>query len=221
LARLQATQEIWAQHRKAVNALEAAGWLPHETIPVSVVLTIAERGPEAVDATVQQYLTENWAKVSAKLCERFEESGIDAEARQTFDEALKAHGYGLYRVSCRAVFPEIERMTSQRMLGGKTERITKLRDVTKNLDHIHPIEMQVPGWWGLTIFEFVKSQCYSNIDPRKNPEAGRWPNRHALAHGFFPYSTMRDSMNCFAIADFMLNAINVLARYKEQGRANF
>jgi len=201
------------QDYKVGEELKAAGWLPHDVIPIELVRDL--KGPEEVNRVLENYFTENWSTVEPQLRRRYENVGLDNEALATMDEALRAHGDRLYRCVCRTVFPEIDRMARLRYYGPKGAKGGASLDELRNQlgEMLSWSDFGTHGFWFLHLFEAMMDTCYAHITTDMNPleNPTRHPNRHAIAHGFVSFSTAKDSMNTLFIADFMFHGINALS----------
>src|SRR3546814_14040530 len=65
---------------------------------------------------LEKFFRENWPQVSEDLRRSVHASDADAEAREAFNECIRAHSLGLYRVAPTLLFPHIERVTRTALL---------------------------------------------------------------------------------------------------------
>lgn len=223
------TADVWGpilldfvEREKYATALENAGWLPIDAIPLDLLRDHLGAAPERLNAALLDYFVAHWSNIESLLRRRYAESGLDAEAMATLDEALQAHGYGLYRMTCRGVFPEIERVARLRFYGpGHLRRITNLTELRDAIgNELGASDLGPVKWWGLKICRFISESCYADVSPHSPQQLPGLPNRHALAHGLFSFSTARESLNTLFIADFMFRAIASLEQARPSGEIN-
>lgn len=209
------------QDYKVGQNLKAAGWLSHDVIPTGLIKDLAT--PEELNSALELYFTENWSVVEPQLRQRYEGVGLDDEALSTMNEALRAHSHGLFRCVCRTVFPEIDRMARLRYYTPKGIKIgASLDELRKELGgSLSWSDFGTPGMWFLYLFEAITETCYARFSKDAEPLGSntRHPNRHAIAHGFASFSTVKDSMNTLFIADFMFHGIQALAE-SQDGKDN-
>ena len=80
--------------------IEAAGWLPHSSTPLS---SIDNEDDFDVNAYLESYYDNEWPAVKTGSG-RIAECDIDEEPKATFSEAIEAHERGLYRCVYRSCF---------------------------------------------------------------------------------------------------------------------
>lgn len=215
LAPLKALSRQVAKYDRIAEALERAGWLPHDLIPIDLVEQHVEAEPATLSTAVEQYFECDWASVERLLRERYASAGIDSETAAAMDEAFRAHSSKLYRASCRTVFPEIERVAREKFYNGREKGITSLPELRKAVLGLPVNELRPRGLWGFRLFEAINEACYAKVTAylaSTADAAARVPNRHAVAHGLLPYTAARDSLNTFFIADFLFEAVAALER---------
>lgn len=204
----------WNHKSRVKDALDRAGWLPHPTIPDEIVLeALEDEGEEAVSEAVERYLQENWHTVAAEFRDRFKRSGADDETLASMDEALHCRANGFHRTTCRAVFPEIERVARLRMPPPDPTKMASLVEARGAIAKLPANALGLPGILWISVFEHVQEACYAKIGKDASEEDFPLPNRHAVAHGLLPYSSPRDSMNSLVIADFMLTCVGSVVAY--------
>lgn len=206
----------WAEFEKAAEKLEAAGWLPHPTLPQDLLVTVNDMDETEVSLHVEAYYRDHWDEVEEQFRQNFQKSDLDDEAFSAVNEALMAHRHGLYRACCRTIFPEIERVARIRFYDGKGTTITSLREVRASILELPLSDITGHGHWARRVFQFIENQCYANFKVDDELDSlSLLPNRHAIAHGIIPYSSARDSLNSLVSADFMFRALNAIARNKD------
>ena len=93
---------------------------------------------------------------------RLAEYPLDDEAKETFREALTAHGAGLYRSVCRLVFPEIERVARKELHADRMERITSQHELRKVAGGLRMPPEELGGFLRLNLFERLSNHLYAD-----------------------------------------------------------
>lgn len=207
-----ATIEIYLQNGAKADLLEEAGWLPHPTSPLDSIhagMTPAEAG-----AVAEAHYRQRWAHVQQTLTEMVALHDIDQEARETFAEALAAHGAQLYRVAPRLLLPEIERVVRQDLLGRPFGRTTSLKDMRSDVEDL-PLRRVLPVGHAVALYKTLMEHLYEKISSdvdltkmRSDPV----PNRHAAIHGLVRYGTMQSSLNAIVMAEYLFGLAAELKR---------
>ena len=206
------------------KVLNAAGWLPHYTTPLSLVEDYS--GDDfAVRNKLNEYYGQNWPSVRRALESQIAEYNVDEEAKATFMEALDAHGYGLHRSVCRVLFPEIERMLRSELFGRWTWNVS-YKEIVETLIEGKWLEDFLPGgWFDFDYFGHLTAAIsqrsddaldekifglFSRVDEEdlQRVDQDPVPDRHAAMHGFVSYSSQQNSLNAIFIADYMFRLIS-------------
>ena len=205
------------------EVLNAAGWLPHYTTPLSLVADCS--GDDfAVRNKLNEYYEQNWPSVRRAIESQIAEYNVDEEAKATFREALDAHGYGLHRSVCRVLFPEIERMLRVELFGGRTGNVAYKKIVETLVDGKTLDDFLPGGWIDFDYFGHLTAAIsqrsddalnekifglFSRVDEDNLQRVGQdpVPNRHAAVHGFVSYSSPQNSLNAIFVADYMFRLL--------------
>ncbi|EZP68025.1 hypothetical protein BV97_05666 [Novosphingobium resinovorum] len=234
---LQGLATIMFQAKKA-ELIELAGWLPHYTTPFEEIE--AEASPEDVKMLLERHYQDNWLAVRAQIEEKLDGYDLDAEAKESFREAMDAHEKGYYRAVVRMLFPEIERVASKEVYGGKQYE-AKETPPDSYLFWISPDELAAPARqitsmtglrgalsklpignianfeFGLTLYDRVQKHLYKNVGSKpqqiRKYESDPVPNRHASLHGLVSYKTFQNSINILIMTDFMFHCISGMKKY--------
>lgn len=212
---------------KKADAVQAAGWIPHPTIPIADIEP--DMGAARIDAILTAHYRANWSTVRETMSKSVASTAIDAEAKATFEEALAAHEAGLYRSVVRVLFPEIERVARETVYGGSRKELVGrgagrknnagLRDFREALMSKLPVGVALGTPFALTLVQKMYEHLYTYVpeDPAGLAvfERDPVPNRHASQHGFVTYSSEQNSINMLAMADFMFHVIMRVHGYLE------
>ena len=186
---------------RAVDALNAVGWLPYRSRSEPLRL-IEECGDDFVllNERFSDYYRTRWSEIRDDMKSRLADYHIDDEARETFREALSAHEGGHYRCVCRVLFPEIERM-----IGVGRRKIDILEKLTGTRDLA---ELAFRERFGLILFDRLVDHMYEDVGAeREKFERDPVPNRHAAMHGLVQYSTHKHSMNMLILTDYVFEIL--------------
>lgn len=197
-------------HRNII--FDKAGWLLHHTTPLHLITD--DMTEHDITPVLEAYYRENWSDIALVFRNRMSEMDIDNEARAVFEEALVAHGAGLYRAAIRVVFPEIERVARDHLLEGTLKGIASLTEVRQAAGELGWSEFQKFG--DEPIFgQFAAMSCHL-YEVAKTPDRiaefarSPIPNRHAALHGLVAYSSLQSSLSAIIMTEFMFKAISIL-----------
>jgi hypothetical protein len=194
--------------------IEAAGWLPHYTTPFAV-LAECDGDADELSAAIEERYRERWPEVRASFLEHVETYEIDEEAKATFREVLDAHGHGLYRLSARSLFPEIEAVTRKEIHNGSLRPITSQKALKELAGHLGLRDTQPGGLYAMALFNKLFDHLYAHLQTEEELVAASSdtvPNRHASLHGLLSYGTARSSMNALIMTDFIFQIVCALKR---------
>jgi len=226
------------ERAKRADLIEATGWLPHYTTPLSLIAVTNTK--LEVSEIIGTHYKEQWAAVRQMFDERQAAYDLDDEAKATFQEALAAHEAGLYRAVVRVLFPEIERVAKKEIYQGKhyeqpeaendsylfwlspdelkraPPAITNLTGLRSALGDL-PLHVVGSADFGMNLYQRVMDHLYKNIGTSpsriRKYENDPVPNRHASLHGLVSYTTFQNSINMLIMADFMFHVISGMKRY--------
>ena len=209
----------------SIEILGRAGWLPHYTTPFDYLAECGE-DIEVVRNRLLDYYKNNWQDVRSEIEARLSDYTIDAEAKETFREALGAHESGLYRCVCRVLFPEIEHVFRAEIFNNKVGPITFYTLIKKLLDDKSIEDFMPGGLYELHIFEHLTRaickekdasetdkltyglfQSVLNEENREHLKQDPVPNRHAALHGLVAYSSPQNSLNAIFMADYIFRIV--------------
>lgn len=200
--------------------IEAAGWLPHYTTPFDKISACGEH-PSAIDAVLEAHYRNEWPNVQSAFLERLDRYELGEEAKATFRQVLEGHGHGLYRLTARSLFPEVERVAREELHDGTLRPITSQIELKKLAGHLTPRDTEPHGMYALTLFQKFFDHLYEHTrtpDDLAAIAADPVPNRHASLHGLLSYETARCSMNAIIMVDFIFQVICAVKRYQAEAK---
>jgi hypothetical protein len=192
----------------SAQTLERSGWLPHYTTP-DLPLNL---DGEAADALLSRHYIEQWPEVEAAFIERIGGYDVDDEAKACFNEALQAHGAGLYRVAPRLLFPELERLFREE-LGDAIKVSSSLRGLRNAASELSGDTIIRTGVLTLRLYSAFAERIYARAETDEEIARARAdpvPNRNAAIHGRVSYNTQKSSLNALFIAEFVLLTVNAV-----------
>lgn len=210
------------------KAVQEAGWLPHATMPID---GFDKDTPKAeIDALLTAHYRDHWRSVRETFSHSVQSSGVDDEAKATFEEALAAHEAGFYRSVVRLLFPEIERVARETVYGGsrreapcarwpKGKSNTNLVDFRKGIKKL-PAGMILDRTYALALIDKLHQHLYQWVPENEEGvsvfQRDPVPNRHCSQHGFVTYSSAQNSINMLVMADFLFQIIVEANAYWER-----
>ena len=195
------------------EACERSGYLPHKAVPFPEFYQQSKTNSDPLRTDFDAFLSSVsifYEQHQEDILQSIEAStsaltDIDPERKNVLRETIEAHRKGLFRLTTRALLPEIERTILEDWMGkdkGKVEQLTEkqIRQLvnTKTLD-----EMISSKVYDLQLFGRLINTLYKNgskINDFKNTNA---PNRHAALHGWLPYNTKEHSLNSIIFTDYI------------------
>jgi hypothetical protein len=192
---------------KKRQLLDDSGWLPHATLPTSL---IDQCGGDArqLSRSISEHYAENWPEVRSELSGRIDRFRVDDEAKETVREALAAYDQKLYRSVCRLLMPEIERVVRIELNDGAQEMfVGKLQKVAGELDLC---DIEPSGFLGMMLFVRLREHLYAHVhteEELKRMEADPIPNRHATVHGLVSYRTAQNALNTIFMTDYIFQVV--------------
>ena len=188
------------------EASEASGWLPYRTVPFEQHFLDCGGDIEALTNRVSSYYENHGEVITRDVESALPGYGVDAEAKATLAEALKAHGCELYRSSCRVLLPEIERVIREDWLNIKDLQPLSQKALIKKTEQYH-LEDFVHGSGDLVLFGRIFDHLFVRFDGVQPADAHAAPNRHAATHGWAIYSSQQDSLNTIVCADYVFRMV--------------
>jgi hypothetical protein len=217
----QANLEPLFRYHAKLARISEAGWLPHPSSPASM---IPDENEIDIDDLMERHYRENWLDVKSKFLDGVARCDIDQEAKDTFVEALCAHEQGLFRSTCRTLFPEIERVVRTELLDGSLNSIASMKDLQRVAGQIGLSELRSHRLSGMALYSRLVDHIYvpaHTAEEVAKLSRDRVPNRHAAMHGLVTYKSMQNSINMLIMADFMFHVVSATKanRHRSDGAA--
>jgi len=215
-----ATDKLFQEDRDCARLL-SIGWLPHSSTP-HTLLADPELSDEALDEKIHDYYRENWPSIQADLDARISGYDLSAETKAAFRDALEAHRHGLYRVTPRLLFPEIEQVVRVEFMGGKFFGFTSLRDLKAAAANLTLHDFNPGGMFAWRLYGKFYNHLYAEAKTAQDLAiiaADPVPNRHAALHGLLQYPEPKSSINMLVMADFVFQVVCSLKREAAEANA--
>jgi hypothetical protein len=189
-----------------------AGWLPYASIPPELIADAKD--VEDAGLRLENFFRENWPQISESLRRSVHAGDADADAKEAFDECLRAHALGLYRVAPALLFPHIERVARDALLPNAmgASAASLLFDAVGELG---PSEFTMPGVSGVQLYSKLAEHLYKQVRTPDEVQSARLdpvPNRHAVLHGRVTYTSEKSSLNMLIMTNFIFDAVSKVAR---------
>lgn len=185
------------------KAREATGWLPYHTVPFTEFFRECGEDKEALIVKISSYYEDHHLDIAHDIRSHLPEYDIDDEAKATLGEALAAHGFGLYRCTCRVLLPEIERVIREDWIGIRDIKTLKEQVFQGEINQKSLSDFVLRGPQDLVLFGPFAKHLFAYYESREGVEQEPIPNRHAAAHGWVSYSSKRHSLNTLILADYV------------------
>lgn len=197
--------------------LQTSGWLPHYTFPFSSIDGFENDLIGFSKAIVEHYEIE-WKNAKEAMLKNIDACQLDAESKEVFAEAIKAHEEGLYRSVPRLLFPEIERISRIDHHGNEMERIASVPKLREAAGGLTADTVTFQPYFSLEFFGRLIEHVYIKVDKDnlKKFLDDPVPNRHASLHGHVTYNSKQSSLNMLFLADYIFQVISALRKASEQ-----
>ena len=192
------------------DASEKSGWLPYRTVPLEQLF--ADGDMDAFADRVDAHYRAHGMDIVTDIGSAMTTYDVDAEAKATLAEALKAHEHGLYRSCCRVLLPELERVLREDWLRNKPVPLSPKALITKvNQYELHDYILDKGG---LVLFGKIFAHLFERFESLDDPQNDTIPNRHGATHGWAIYSTEKHSLNTIICADYVFRVVTAFKERK-------
>ena len=185
---------------------EESGWLPHRAVPFDKYLQEADGDTADFRDKVTAFYAGNDALITQDMRARLSAYLVDEEAKETLEEALRAHQHGLYRACCRVLLPEVERVLLQDWLGNPATRPLTANDIIARAKKAYLEDFVLDDSHQLVLFGKLMEHLFVKFEGRQTT-GDSTPNRHAATHAWIPYSSKMQSLNTIILADYIFSLV--------------
>ena len=185
------------------EASAKSGWLPYRTIPFEAHDEEAAGDIELLAGLYSSHYETNGDLVLEDIERRVGTYAVDKEAKATMSEALRAHGHGLYRSSCRVLLPEIERILREDWLGINGIEALNRRQLDSEVSESTMRELALDGTHDVVTAIYITEHIFLRATELTQNEEESVPNRHMALHGWRAYSSEKHSLNTIICANYV------------------
>lgn len=191
------------------------GRLPFRTIPYGSYIEEEERDVDRIAQRVNDYFDQEEEAILSDIQSGLASHNVDDEARETLTEAIENHRISHYRSTCRLLAPEIERVIREHVLALPMGKVVNAKELDSVIGDSTFEELAIQGTHDVVVALRMMKHWYSFIDHKQGPQAiaavqdAPTPNRHAISHGWLPYSTPQDSLNTIILTDYLYRIVTV------------
>lgn len=182
-----------------------SGYLPNRIVPFREFYLEHKDDYDLFSARVSEYYQYNEEDILEDIESNLKTLAIDMDRKATFQEAIKAHRHGLFRLTTRALIPDIERVILEDWMGrnrGDVEQLTKQK-ICDAVNKKHLEDFALDNIYDLRLFGGIVDVLYENGSKLGDFQGDIFPNRPAALHGWLSYSTRKNSLNIIIIADYV------------------
>ena len=200
------------------RACAHSGFLPYRTVPFDEFYRESKGNYELFSSLVSNYYESQQKDILQDIESRLETlEYVDADRKETLREAIMAHRCGLFRLTARALLPDIERIILEDWMGMDRQKPGKLSDkmICKIVKNKRLKDVTPASIYDFRLFGCLVDVLYKNGGKLKEFEGEDLPNRHAALHGWLPYSSKEYSLNTIVFADYILRLVPVLKENDE------
>ena len=192
------------------KACAHSGFLPYRTVPFDEFYRENKDNYDLFSSRVSEYYEDHEEDILQNIESYLKTlKDVDVDRKATIQEAIMNHRDGRFRLTTRALLPDIERIILEDWMGNEKEKVQSLGEGMlhevinkKNLEDFAPDNI-----YDLRLFGYLINVLYKNGSKRKEFQGENFPNRHAALHGWILYSTREDSLNIIIFADYILRLV--------------
>ena len=194
------------------------GYLPHKTVPfVRFRDECGDNYKEFLFLVLTHYESHQ-DDILLSIESQKEKLTLSEDKKATFSEAIQVHKQGIFRLTCRALLPDVERVIYEDWLDKSGIGSVKARELENTIGEM-PLRIFIQDHWSdWVLLNVLKSHLYSNGSNIKDFPQVPLPNRHAALHGWLNYPSQKHSFNMIVFADFIFRQgtfFNKIGREKQ------
>ncbi len=194
------SMELWEWVEKTYSQ---SGFLPYRAVPFVEFYRECEGNYDLFYSRVSKYYEDNQQEILQNIESELTTLAIDEEPKATLQEAIQGHRHRLFRLSCRGLLPDIERVIFQEWLGREGIGSVTEKSIEKAIEQKHLEDFTPNNLLDLVLFKRLISHLYRNGKHFKDIRNESMPNRPAALHGWLSYSSEANSLNTIIFADYI------------------
>ncbi len=203
LQKIGRAQKLFELQNWVENASFETGYLPHRTVPFARFRKKCEDNYKDFLSLVLAHYESHQDDILLSIESQKEELTLSEEVMATFSEAIQAHRQGLFRLICRGLLPDVEKVIYEDWLAKSGIGIVKAKELKETIDDLPVRIFTQDHWFDLVLLNVLIDHLYSNGNNIGDFPQTPLPNRHAALHGWMNYPSQKDSFNMIVFADFI------------------
>ena len=185
------------------KACNQSAYLPYRTVPYAEFYLECGGSYDEYFSRIAGYYESHQENILQDIDSQLAILDICEEPKATLQEAIQAHRCGLYRLTCRGLLPDIERVIIENWLGQREIRKLSENLIGKAVENRRFEEITLDNWFDLKLHDRLMNHFYRNGKHLKEIRKEALPNRHAALHGWIPYSSRENSLNTIIFAEYI------------------
>lgn len=195
--------ELFELKKWVADASFETGYLPHRTVPFVRFHDECGGNHKEFLSLVLTHYESHQDDILLSIESQIEKLTLSGEKMKTFSEAIQGHKQGLFRLTCRALLPDVERVIYECWLDKCGIGSVKAQELENTIGEM-PVRIFIQEHWSdWVLLDMLKSDLFSNGSNINDFPQPPLPNRHAALHGWLNYSSQKDSFNVIVLADFI------------------
>ena len=179
------------------------GYLPHRTVPFVHFRDECGGNSKEFLSLVLTHYESHQDDILLSIESQKEKLTLSEEIMATFSEAIQGHKQGLFRLTCRALLPDVERVIYECWLDKRGIGSVKAKELENTIGEMPARIFTLHHWSDWVLLNLLISHLYSNGNNIKEFPQNPLPNRHAALHGWLNYPSRKHSFNMIVFADFV------------------
>lgn len=179
------------------------GYLPHRTVPFVRFHDECGGNYEEFLSLVLTRYESHQDDILLSIESQKEKLTLSEEIMATFSEAIQGHKQGLFRLTCRALLPDVEKVIYECWLDKSGIGSVKEQELENTIGDMPARFFTLPYWSDWVLLNLLIRHLFSNGSNIKEFSQNPLPNRHAALHGWLDYPSRKHSFNMIVFADFI------------------
>ena len=191
---------LWDWVEKASNQ---SGFLPFRTVPFDDFYSKSGDNYNLFYTHVSEYYANHQQEILHSIATQITLLDVSAGPKATLREAIEAHRHGLFRLTCRGLLPDIERVVREDWIGESGVGQLKVWKIEKAIEEKYLEDLTPDNWFNLVLFDLLINHLYRDGKNIKDFRGNPFPNRHAALHGWLDYPSQKNSLSTIIFADYI------------------